>query len=99
VKLKSFLTALISTNHNRNKNNSTTSESLSQPVLSEYTRHDPPIRSTFETKLKDYYKATYVMYVKLHQEAQKAIADKYQDYIDIQELRKDILNYSQKKTG
>lgn len=39
------------------------------------------------------------MYVKLHQEAQKAIADKYQDYIDIQELRKDILNYSQKKTG
>ena len=95
MKLKSFLTALIPTNNKQTQS----PEKMTQPVLSEYTQHDAPVCSTFETKLKDYYKATYVMYVKLHEDAQKTIAAKYQDYIDIQALRKDILSYSEKKAG
>ncbi|WP_395376698.1 hypothetical protein [Marinicella sp. W31] len=95
MNLKSFLTAFISTNNKHPKK----PETLSQPVLSEYTEHDPPLCSTFEAKLRDYYKATYVMYAKLHEDTQKSLAEKYQDYIDIQALRKDILSYSEKKAG
>ena len=96
MNLKSLLAAFIPSN---NKTSDTKTQTLEHPVLSEYVQHDAPMLSTFESKLKDYYKATYIMYAKLNDEVKQSIAEKYQDYIDIQELRKDILSYAHRKTG
>lgn len=87
MNFKAVLASFVATH----KSKEASSDCVIKPLLSEYEDIKSNEMSTFETKLDTYYKATYVMYQKLHHDIKSAIAQKYKDYIDIQQLRKDII--------